>query len=418
MKVSIHPRVLNGSVEAIPSKSALHRLLICSMLANKPTHLKFRSSSRDIDATAECLRAMGAEISDGERGLYVKPLSSPRTGAVLDCAESGSTLRFLLPIASVLCGEGGFTGRGRLPERPVVDLLNAMEANGVTCSAHSLPFELGGRMHAGHFILPGNVSSQYVSALLMVLPSLVEDSVIELTSALESESYVEITRAVLDHFDVRTEPFVDGRMVVPGGQVYRSPGMVVAPGDWSNAATFLVAGALRSEVEVRGLISHSVQGDRKVLDILRDFGAEVRTGPDWVRVRHRKLSGCTIDISDSPDLLPVLSVLACAAEGRTEFTHAARLRLKESDRLAASAAMISALGGQVEEYPDRLVVTGSTLHGGVVDVRNDHRMVMSAAIAAGLCSSDVIFDGAEAVEKSYPGFFEDLQVLGGRFDVL
>lgn len=418
MKVSIHPRVLNGSVEAIPSKSALHRLLICSILANKPTQLRFRSSSRDIDATAACLRTMGAGISAVDRGLHVEPLSSPRSGVELDCGESGSTLRFLLPIASVLCGQVAFTGHGRLPERPVIDLLSAMEANGVTCSAHSLPFELGGRMHAGRFVLPGDVSSQYVSALLMVLPHLGEDSVIELTSELESESYVEITRAVLERFDVRTEPFVDGRMVVPGGQVYRSPGMIVAPGDWSNAATFLVAGALRSEVEVRGLTSHSVQGDRRVLDILRDFGAEVRTGPDWVRVRHRKLSGCTIDISDTPDLLPVLSVLACSAEGRTEFTHAARLRLKESDRLAACAAMITALGGQVEEYPDRLVVMGGALHGGVVDVCNDHRMVMSATIAAGLCSSDVVFDGAEAVEKSYPGFFDDLKVLGGRFDVL
>lgn len=418
MKVRIRPGGLGGVVGAIPSKSDVHRLLICSVLADEPTHLRFESSSQDIDTTASCLRAMGAEITPEEGGLCIQPLAHPAEAPAIDCGESGSTLRFLLPLASVLCGKATFTGRGRLPRRPIVDLIRAMSGRGVTFSARELPFSLEGELTPGVFRLPGDVSSQYISALLMTLPYLQDDSVIILTSPLESESYIEITRQALARFAVRTEPFSGQRMLVKGSQHFHSPGTIVPGGDWSNAAFFLAAGALGSEVQVRGLERTSAQGDRKMLDLLERFGAQVFADDHSVRVRPAKLEGCRIDMSDMPDLLPVLAVVASAAGGRTQLVHAARLRLKESDRLSATAAMIRDLGGTVREYPDGLVIDGGGLHGGTVDVRGDHRMVMAAAIAAGICTTDVVMDGAEAVEKSYPSFFDDYRSLGGRVDVL
>lgn len=418
MKLRIKPNTLSGTVDAIPSKSDIHRLLICSVLADVPTHLCFDGSSRDIDATVSCLRAMGADIVSEDGGLLVHPLQRPIPGCELDCGESGSTLRFLLPLASVLCEKASFSGHGRLPARPIADLISVMASRGVTFSGRKLPFTLDGRLSPGVFRLPGDVSSQYISALLMTLPYLEGDSVIFLTSPLESESYVEVTRQALGRFGVRTEPFSDHRMLVRGSQHYRSCGNVTPAGDWSNAAFFLAAGAIGSKLCVRGLSMDSAQGDRKVLELLGRFGAEVDVTSDGMRVSPTELHGCHIDMSDMPDLLPILAVVASCAEGRTELAHAARLRLKESDRLSATATMIRDLGGKVREYPDGLCIEGQELVGGTVDVRQDHRMVMAAAIAASVCKGDVVIDGAEAVGKSYPTFFDDYRMLGGRLDVL
>jgi 3-phosphoshikimate 1-carboxyvinyltransferase len=311
-----------------------------------------------------------------------------------------------------------FVGRGRLPERPLGDLVSALERNGVELSSDHLPLSTRGRLRSGRFELPGNVSSQYVTGLLLALPLLKGASEIALTTELESLDYVRITLGVLEQYGIVVEQRGNG-FHVPGDQQYRSPRNVVIEGDWSNAAFFLAAGAIgTAPLTVIGLAAHSLQGDRRVVDFLRQFGAEVSVGPEGVRVEPRQLLGCTIDIGETPDLLPVLAVVAACAEGETRFCNAARLRLKESDRLQAPAPLLRALGGEAEELPDGLVVRGGRLMGGSVDSFHDHRIAMAAAVAACACSDPVTIQGAEAVGKSYPAFYTDYQSLGGVVDVI
>lgn len=417
MEVGIAPAPLHGTIRAIPSKSDAHRLLICAALADGPTRLTMPGTSADIEATMDCLQALGAGITRKGDAVTVSPIRSVPKNPLLDCRESGSTLRFLLPVAAALSSRARFTGRGRLPDRPIGELKSAMEAHGVTFSSGRLPFSLSGRLSGGAYTLPGNVSSQYITGLLLAMPKLEGGGTLALTSWLESAAYVDITLHALRRFGVTVDPR-GGTYTVPGGQVFHSPGWLEVDGDWSNAAFFLAAGALASPVTVSGLNPDSPQGDREFLDLLRRFGAAVSVGETAVTAAPAPLHGCKIDVSGIPDALPVLSVIAACAEGETRFTNAARLRLKESDRLASTAAMLRALGGHAEELPDGLTVRGTALTGGTVDGCNDHRIVMAAAIAAVRCGGPVRITGAEAVRKSYPAFFEDITKLGGCVHVL
>ncbi|MDR2035238.1 MAG: 3-phosphoshikimate 1-carboxyvinyltransferase, partial [Coriobacteriales bacterium] len=283
MKALITPALLAGTIEAISSKSDAHRHLICAALSNRETELLRLDDSQDISATATCLRALGATIEQSERRALVQPLKTPVTGATLDCAESGSTLRFMLPVAAA-CADGvRFTGTGRLPERPLGELIEVLRHNGVAFSSDQLPLETRGRLRSGRFELPGNVSSQYITGLLLALPLLEGSSEIVLTTPLESTAYVDITLAVLEHYGIVVHKRKEG-FVVPGNQRYRSPAAVTVEGDWSNAAFFLAAGALGAPVTVTGLTLNSPQGDRKVIDFLRRFGAEVSEEPAAVSV--------------------------------------------------------------------------------------------------------------------------------------
>lgn len=416
MQVSITPTPLRGLVKAIPSKSDAHRLLILSALADAPTTLALPGSSQDIDATVGCLRALGADLCREGETVTVTPVAVPLKNPLLDCGESGSTLRFLLPVAAALCDGARFIGRGRLPTRPVGGLLAAMEGHGVTFSAEKLPLTLTGRLRSGDFLLPGDVSSQYLTGLLLALPQVEGDSALILTTGLQSASYVELTLAALRRFGARVR--TEGRIYkIPGGQRFASPGYLRVEGDWSNAAFFLAAGALGGGVTVTGLSPDSPQGDRAVLELLRRFGAEVSEEGEAVTVCPGTLKGQEIDVEEIPDLLPVLAMVAACAEGETRFFHAARLRLKESDRLSAAASLLRALGGDVTEFPDGLTVRGGSLVGGRTDSFHDHRMAMAAAVAAVRCRGPVTITDAGAVEKSYPRFFEDYQRLGGNVHV-
>ena len=424
MKVRIAPSPLQGEIQAIASKSAAHRLLICAALADAPTRIVLTNSSLDIEATADCLRALGAVITPGTDHWQVSPIHcSPRPAnevVRLDCRESGSTLRFLLPLATALYAQTAFTGAGRLPERPLVALTQAMQQHGVGFSAEKLPFTTQGRLQAGTYVLPGNISSQYISGLLMALPFLPGESRIVLSSAAESAAYIDMTLAALACFAVHSEKNADG-FTLSGGQRYRAPRQVEVEGDWSNAAFFLVAGALgAAALTVHGLSLDSAQGDKAIVDFLQGFGATVvvdaHTGS--VTVSPGKLRGCPIDIGETPDLMPILAVLAACAEGETHFSNAARLRLKESDRIHASAQLINSLGGCAEALDDGLIVRGTALQGGTVCGYNDHRIVMAAAIAAGRCTADVQVTDADAVNKSYPGFYADFSALGGHVHVI
>lgn len=360
---------------------------------------------------------MGAEITVRDGVYTMEPIDAPAAHPVFDCRDSGSTLRFLLPVAAALCDSATFTGCGRLPERPLADLAAAMAENGVWFSSGALPFDISGRLSPGSFTLPGNISSQYVSGLLMALPLLSGKSAVKLESGLESRDYVNITLDVLRQFGVSVteEP---GRYFADGAQSFLSPGEAVVPGDWSNAAFFLVAGAISGRVTVTGLSADSAQGDKALVQILRSFGAAVRAEGDSVTCGMGALSGIELDVSGVPDLVPALAVLAAFAEGETRFYNAGRLRAKESDRLETTAGLINSLGGKASALPDSLIVKGSFLTGGIVSGCGDHRIVMAAAAAAAGCGREVVIRGCEAANKSYPDFFSDFTLLGGEAYVL
>lgn len=405
MDIRISGRKLSGRIQAIASKSCAHRLLICAALADAPCEVEIAQLSADIEATARCLNALGAGIKRTSSGYYVTPIDFSVSREVrLDCGESGSTLRFLLPVAARMAkgSKIHFTGSGRLPERPNTVLTRAMRLHGVQVSSDNLPMTVEGSLEDGMYMMPGNVSSQYISGLLFALPALPRTSFIRFTTEVESASYIELTVSALKRFGIEIKRTLGG-YDIPGNQKFISPGIAKAEGDWSNAAFWMTANALGSDVTVDGLNMNSVQGDRAVMQVL-----------DSMRRANGKLYGTRVDASDIPDLVPVLSVAATQAEGETVFYNAGRLRLKECDRLQAVRECLTALGGRVTETEDGLIVCGGRqLHGGEVQSFNDHRIVMAMAIAATVARGEVVIRGAEAVAKSYPAFFEDYKKLGG-----
>ena len=381
--------------------------------------MAFTTLSDDISTTIGCLCAMGARIEQSAESWHVVPIAqNPRDRIQIHCAQSGSTVRFLIPVSAALGMHAVFTGEGRLPQRPLGPLVFEMQRHGIGFSQHSLPIEMQGQLQPGCFEIPGNISSQYITGLLMALPLLKADSSIALTTRLESRPYVDLTIATFEKFGVQIEAKEDG-FKIPGNQTYNSPSAVRAEGDWSNAAFFLCAGAIGQGVTCHGLDPKSVQGDRRVVEILREFGADVKIDGDTVSVQRGDLRGISIDASEIPDLITALVVVAAAAKGQTRIYNAGRLRLKESDRLSTLAGYLRALGAEVLEQPESLLITGKQrLSGGIVDGQGDHRIVMSAAIASMLCEGDVRILGAEAVNKSYPEFFEDFLKLGGDSHVI
>jgi 3-phosphoshikimate 1-carboxyvinyltransferase len=416
--VKISPCRLNGVVRAIPSKSQAHRALICAALADKPTTIECDGGSEDIAATADCLSALGAKI-EREAGVYVvSPLKrdGDNDAATLGCGESGSTFRFMLPIVNALGRKASFILKGRLPERPLSPLYEELVRHGAELTPQgSVPFLSAGQLAPGFYSLDASVSSQFISGLLFALPLLGGDSELRLTGQAESFPYIELTLAMLEIFGIKTR-CKDNVFYIPGGQTYRSPGKAHVEGDWSNAAFWLSAGAVgKGSVTCTGLNFKSRQGDRAILDILSKFGAgiEVIESDSRVTVSGGKLSGIEIDARDIPDLVPILSVVAASAEGPTVIRNASRLRTKESDRLAAVSAVLRGLGADANETADGLVIHGGkAFKGGQVSSCGDHRIAMSAAIAATVCAGPVVIQNAQAVNKSYPGFFDDLRSLG------
>ena len=420
MRVVCRPGRLKGLIDAIPSKSHAHRAMIASAFSDGPTRLVMRDrAGEDVLATQRCLEALGASFSREDGAFVVTPAQGPPEDPLLDCGESGSTLRFLLPVAAALGRGGRFVGAGRLPERPIGPLVASLRQGGVTADRDSLPLALKGRLRSGEYSLPGNVSSQFVSGMLLALPLLPGGGSVRLLGPLESSGYVDMTLETLRDFSVPAAAAA-GDFLVPPGEGYRSPGEVTIEGDWSNMAFFLAGGALGGEVRCLGLSPSSAQKDKAVAGLLRRFGSSVRWEGGALGVTGGPLEGAgAIDAREIPDLIPVLAVTASFARGKTLFEGAARLRLKESDRLESTASMIRALGGDAREGSDRLEVTGGApLEGGVVDCRGDHRIAMAGAVAALGCRNETVLLGAEAVNKSYPSFFQDYRSLGGDCDVI
>ena len=415
MNVTIQPGPRQGRVRIPASKSQAHRLLLCAALGEGETELLCGGLSADIRATMDCLRALGAGIwQEGER-LRVKPIRTAPRSCALPCGESGSTLRFLLPQAGALGTEAVFHRKGRLPQRPLRPLDEELRSHGMKLREEGEARYASGKLAAGDSTLPGNVSSQFISGLLMALPQLPGDSRLTVTGELESAGYVAMTEDTLAESGIRWQR--TGQVwSIPGGQRFHPPRLCQVEGDWSNAAFFLCAGALsRRGVTVEGLSLRSSQGDQAVLRLLRRFGAEVTEREGAVTVRSGMLHGITVDAGPIPDLIPTLSVVAAASVGDSRMENARRLRDKESDRLEGTAALIRDLGGSARVEGDTLIIHGrGGLRGGNASVLGDHRLAMAAAIAACACRESVTVDDSRCVEKSYPRFWEDFRQLKGE----
>lgn len=413
MQLQISPAPLTGAVKAIASKSYMHRALICASLADKPTVLHCPESNRDIRATAGCLSALGAEIREENGAYYVTPMGgNVLTGADLFCDESGSTLRFLIPVACALGSDAVFHVRGRLSQRPLSPMYEELVSHGAVLSENGVfPMTCGGRLESGDYSLDGSVSSQFFTGLLLALNLPSGNSRIAVKGRLESSPYVSLTASVMEAFGV--SPRISHTLMEISPAPYRSPGELWVEGDWSNAAFWLTAGVLGGGIAVTGLQAGSAQGDKAIVSLLREMGGNIREENGVYITEKSALHGITVCAEDIPDLVPILSVAAACAEGETVIKGASRLRLKESDRIASVCGMLRDLGCLCRETEDGMVICGGGLAGGNVDACNDHRIAMSAAVASVACSKPVVISGAEAVDKSYPAFFEHFRALGG-----
>lgn len=394
MDITIIPGLLSGTLKAIPSKSQAHRYLICAAFSDGPTELICPETNRDMDATAGCLNALGASITKTDLGFLVSPVKKVPQKAALFCHDSGSTLRFLLPVAGALGVDATFCLEGRLAQRPLSPLWEEMERMGCCLTRPSEDtIRCTGRLVAGTYTIDGGVSSQFITGLLLALALIPGESRIDLTGKVESLPYITMTQQAMARFGKQTEGYR-----ISGGTPFHAPKALPVEGDWSNAAFFLAASALGSSVAVQNLNEDSAQGDRAVGQLLPRLEENV-----------------TICAADIPDLIPILAVVAACKKGAV-FTDIRRLRLKESDRVASVIAMLNALGGNAEADENTLTVYGTGLRGGTVDSVNDHRIAMSAAIAATVCQEKVTILGAECVNKSYPRFFEEYRRLGGIYE--
>lgn len=394
MDIRILPGKLQGNIAAIPSKSQAHRLLICAAFANRETMLICPDTNRDIEATADCLRSLGAEIQRTSRGYLVKPIVKVPKTAILNCEESGSTLRFLLPIAGALGVDATFQMAGRLPYRPLSPLWEEMERMGcILTRPAETTIRCCGKLNPGEYRIDGGVSSQFITGPLLACSLLDSASQITINGKLESKPYVDMTLDALKLFGRNVTDF----SVAPGAFI--SPGEITVEGDWSNAAFFLAANALESDITVENLNYESSQGDMACYKLFSDL-----------------TDNLTVPCGDIPDLVPILSVVAAAKSGAT-FENIRRLRLKESDRVASVIAMLEALGCQATATEDTLTVQPGKFLGGTVDACGDHRIAMAAAIAATVAQTPVTILGAECVSKSYPGFWEEYKRLGGQYEL-
>ena len=392
MDITISPGRLCGTIRAIPSKSQAHRLLICAAFSDKTTFLECPETNEDIEATARCLMALGCQIIRTEKGYQVTPIRQIPKFAQMDCGESGSTLRFILPIVCALGVETTILMHGRLPQRPLSPLWEELERMGCSlCRLTDNSIHTAKKLRPGNFNISGSISSQFITGLLFAASLMDGESSISITGTLESKPYIQMTQLALKRFGVKTENYQ-----IKGSFPFRSPGSVQVEGDWSNGAFFLGAKALGNYVEVTNLDPHSPQGDRAISALLDQEVTE-------------------ISAADIPDLIPILAVTLGAKKG-VRFTDIGRLRLKESDRVASVCNILNALGAKATATENTLTVEPGNYHGCVIDAVGDHRIAMAAAIAATVADGPVTILGAECVAKSYPTFWTEYKRLGGNYE--
>lgn len=411
MNVEITPSTLQGEITCPSSKSYAHRILIASFLSGETTIIKNISYSDDVLATAFALESLGAIIEKKENEIIISRGELPKSCSIF-CNESGSTLRFLLPVVAALGIKAEFTGKEGLMRRPMDGLVSSLNSQGAKIEG----LKINGLLKSGVFEINAEVSSQYVSGLLFALPLLNGDSEIRLLGNTVSKDYIILTIDVLKSFGISVEK-TDSGYFIRGCQKYRSSGSVTVEGDYSNAAFYLGAGAIDGKIKVKGLNAFSSQGDKRIIDILKDFGANVVIEDDCVSVSHDKLKGTIVDVTDIPDLAQIISTVAAFADGETKIVGTARLKIKESDRLNAIVDSLTAAGISVKVEENAIVITGGHPSGGKFTGGNDHRTVMSAAVLAAYAKGNSIITDASAVNKSYPKFFNDYTLLGGKVRV-
>ena len=391
-------------------------MLICAALSDSPCNIICQSINRDMEATVACLNALGADIRYADGKFTVNPIVKANKGATLDCRESGSTLRFLLPVAAALGADATFIGQGRLPDRPLSPLYEEMTAHGIKMSPNGhMPMTCQGTLPAGNYTIDSGVSSQFISGLLLALPLTGAESTIILTGKLESASYIELTLNALKAFGIEVDR-LDSGYRIPGHQKYSIPDRQIAvEGDWSGAAFWLTAGVAGvKQVTCTGLdYERSAQGDRRIVDILRSMGADITATANSVTARPSRLTATQIDCSDIPDLVPVLAVAASCAQGTTLFSNIKRLRLKESDRVQSILELLSGTGISAYATDNTLTVTGGQARNSSYNPSGDHRMAMAAAVLASVKDINITISDAECTAKSYPAFFDDFNAMGG-----
>lgn len=394
MDITIFPRKLSGTIHAIPSKSQAHRILICAAFSDSPTAIECPATNDDIDATVDCLNALGADIVKSQNGFLVTPVQSIPSSAVLNCRESGSTLRFMLPVCAALGVDTIFQMAGRLPSRPLSPLWEELVAKGCVLSRPDAnTIRCQGKLQGGSFTIDGGISSQFITGLMFALALLPGDNQLHITGKVESKPYIEMTRSVLEIFGVKTDGVHFGNLFP-----FHSPGQIAVEGDWSNGAFFIAAAALGNDVTITGLDPKSSQGDRAIRELAETLKQNI-----------------TVSGEDIPDLIPILAVVAGAKKGAT-FENIGRLRLKESDRIESVKAMLTALQVYTLTGEDWMQVSPGLYKRCTIDAGNDHRIAMSAAIAATVADGPVTILGAECVSKSYPDFWSDYTKLGGYYE--
>ncbi len=419
-KIIIKPKLLKGNIVVPSSKSLGHRGIIAAALSRGISRVYNIQLSKDIEATMELMKELGAVVNIEDQNLYIdgRKMFSYEKKLDLRCRESGSTLRFLIPLALTKDGDYIFHGEGKLISRPLEPYYEIFEEKDIKYSMEEdgLPLKVSGKLTSGTYKVRGDISSQFITGLLFSLPILEGNSRIQITTKLESKGYIDLTLDILKDFGIEIENNNYKEFSIRGGQKYKSRNYYVE-GDYSQGAFFLVAGALGSSIVCYGLNKDSLQGDKVILDILEAMGCNVEESEEGIKVKPSKTKGIEIDASNCPDLVPVLTVLASLSEGETKIVNAKRLRIKECDRLHAITKELNKLGANIIELEDSLIISGvNELKGGEVDSHNDHRIVMALAIAATRARGNVIINNPRAVEKSYPNFFKDYFKLGGECD--
>lgn len=416
MKVIITPNKLQGTVKIPPSKSLLHRAIMASSLAQGKSVITNVSYSKDIEATIKAMASFGAKINTFEDRIEIEGCYPKRINDVIDANESGSTLRFIIPLALLEDKPVTFVGHGKLPKRPLDPYFDIFRRAGIKYEKgeDNLPLKIEGKLKASMYLIQGDVSSQFITGLLFTLPLLEGKSELYITTEMESTSYVDLTLDILKKYGIEVENNHYHNFDVIGKQSYKAHDYEVE-GDYSQAAFFLVANMLGADIKVDGLKKDSKQGDKKILEDIKAFNGEIIYDNNLVSCKTDQIYANQISFSNSPDLGPILSVLAALAKGRTEFIHAERLRLKECDRISCVVEELTKLGANVTETDDGMIFEGvNSFKGGVVDSHNDHRLAMAFAMASLKCEGEITILNAECVAKSYPDFFKVFESLGGK----
>lgn len=413
MNYNVRPGKRSGVVSIPASKSCAHRQLICSALAKESSILSCDGISKDIAATIKCLNGLGADIKVEDGVITINPIKKvPEEECHLYCGESGSTLRFMIPVVGALGAKGTFHMEGLLSKRPLGPFVETLTAHGMTIVQEDELLKCSGQLKSGDYAIPGNISSQYISGLLFALPILEGDSTLTVTGKIESADYIAMTEGAIQNNGI-SFTINDAKYDIPGSQSYVAIPEGTVEQDWSSAAFFCCMGAMSEKgITISEMNLNSRQGDKEIINILKAFGANIEINGKSITIKKDKLEGQVIDATAIPDLVPTISALAAGAEGTTRIINAGRLRFKESDRLQTTSDMLKALGADIEQTEDGLIINGKKqLNSGVIDAANDHRIAMSAAVAAGYCTGDVTVVGAECVQKSYPDFWKHHEAM-------